>query len=85
MGFFSRWKEEKRQQFKAGTAPYVEARNQVWREEQERIGKEEFDRRYSAVMQAKIGQGPLSGFEDWYRALDMEVQVRAHQIADSRS
>jgi hypothetical protein len=85
MGFFSRWKEQRRQDFKQATTPYVDARNQVWSEERDRIGSEEFSRRIQAVTSYQMGQGSPSGFEEWKRALDLEVEVRAHQIAESRT
>ena len=81
MGFFSRWKEQKLQEFRRANSQYVEARNQVWGEEQGRIGKEEFHRRFAAVSMCQIGEGPPSGFEQWKKDLDDAVQRRAHEIA----
>ncbi len=84
MGFFSRWKDQKRNKFRAATNPYIEARNQVWKAERERLGDDEFSRRIQAVASYQIGQTPPSGFEEWQRSLDEAVQRRAHEIADGK-
>ena len=72
MGFFSGWKKEKQQQHRTAVSPYVEARNQVWKAERERLGDDEFTRRTQAVAAHQMGRTPPSGFEEWHRALDDE-------------
>lgn len=84
MGLFSRWKERKREEFQTATAPYHEARNEIWNREIARLGQEEFDRRTMAVADAQLGTTGPSGFEDWDRQLQGEIEDRAHQIANAR-
>ena len=47
MGLFSRWKERKREQFRTASAPYREARDEIWNREIAR-GQEEFTPRIIA-------------------------------------
>lgn len=84
MGLFSRWKERKREEFRQATTPYNQAQNEIWNREIARLGKEEFDRRVSAVANAQLGRTGPSGFEGWDRQLHDEIERRAHQIADAR-
>lgn len=76
MGFFSAWKDKKQKEFKQATAPYRQARDEVWAQEAARIGEGEFKRR----IRLDFGEAKQEGFEDWRRQLDDAVMRRAHDL-----
>lgn len=81
MGVFSRWKQRRLEQHRRATAPYIEARNEIWTREMARLGEEEFHRRHNAVSDYQIGRTGPSEFEDWQQRLDAEIMARALDLA----
>ena len=81
MGFFSGWKDRQAERFRQQTQPYNEALKEIWRREIERLGETEFHRRQSAVAAAQLGRTGPSGFEDWGRQLQAEIEDLALRIA----
>ena len=64
----------------AGNA-YKLARTEVWDAEAGRIGREEFQRRMTAVTDAKSGHpGASHDFDEWDRHLTEAVSQRADQL-----
>ena len=80
MGLFSKWKQQKREQFRRATEPYTEARNEVWTREIARLGEQEFHRRMNAVADHQLGRTGPSGFEDWQTDLDAKIMERALEL-----
>lgn len=83
-GPFSSWRERKRDEFRKASQPYTDAQTEIYNREILWLGREEFNRRLTAIVEHQLGKTGPSGFEDWNRELDAEIQRRAHEIANAR-
>jgi hypothetical protein len=81
MGLFTRWRQERLDECRRHVAPLVEARKEIWRREAERLGEDEFNRRFQAVTDHRLGLTGPSGYEDWHDEFYAEIKQRAHELA----
>jgi hypothetical protein len=78
MGLFGMSRPDPRQQ---AADAYKLARTEVWNAEIGRIGKQEFQRRRSAVTDAQLGNATAShDFDEWDRVLTQAVTQRADEL-----
>lgn len=81
MGLFGMSRPDPRQQ---AADAFKLARTEVWNAEIGRIGKQEFQRRRSAVTDAQLGNVPAShDFDEWDRLLTEAVTRRADELLRS--
>ena len=78
MGLFGMSRPDPRQQ---AADAYKLARTEVWDAEIGRIGKQEFQRRRSAITDSQLGNPAAShDFDEWDRLLTEAVTQRADQL-----
>jgi hypothetical protein len=81
MGLLARWRQNRLDRYRRNVAPLIEARKEVWKREAERLGDDEFNRRFQTVTDHRLGLTGPSGYEDWYDQFHAEIKRRAHELA----
>jgi hypothetical protein len=81
MGLLARWRQKRSDRYRRNVAPLIEARKEVWKREAERLGEDEFNRRFQTVTDHRLGSTRPSGYEDRYDPFRAEIKQRAHELA----
>jgi hypothetical protein len=81
MGLFARWRQERLEEYRRNVAPLIEARKEIWAREAERLGEDEFNKRFQAVTDYRLGLTGPSGYEDWHDQFHAHIKQRAHELA----